>query len=178
MSILNDIRYWELQGRLALMHPALSSIPITRKIYASTDVSDCVLGRISDSTMRNRGSKLRADLDLFIGGGLITVSLTPHKAGAALMGLLHPESDGIWDIRSRDPNPGLRVLGGFAERDIFIALTWETRKQLGAKDSPEWRTAIQNCKTNWRNLFPTFDPLTGDDLDDYISKDTIRIGDI
>jgi hypothetical protein len=119
-----------------------------------------------------RAGQLHANLDLFIGGGIITVSMIPYKAGKSYMGLLDPPNDGIWDIRSRDPSPALRLLGGFAKKDVFVGLVLRERKQLDVGKSREWSVAIGECKTEWRNRFLAYKPLCGDNFHDYLSNCT------
>lgn len=135
-----------------------------RTIYVSESVKEY----IESST--ERAGQLHADFDRFIGGKLITASLVPYKARNAYMGLLHPVKDGLWDIRSQDPRPGLRVLGGFAEKDVFIALTIHERKLLGIGTSRLWSLATRGCKTEWVKRFHAYKPVYGVDLHDYISN--------
>lgn len=172
MSILEDIHYWVSDKTLYRLEPALSSFDPLRTIYISNEVNDLLQSRIP--SLERRGGRLLADLDLFVEGRLVTACLTPFKAINSYMGLLDPVGDGIWDIRSRDPNPAIRVLGGFAEKDVFIALTWGLRKNLLDKDSPQWINAINKCRTEWKRLFPTYSPLTGDDISDYLTSNAIR----
>ncbi len=64
---------------------------------------------------------------MFIAGKVISVGWDPMKKGvSAFMARLAPVEDEVWDIRSRDPSPGIRVLGSFSERDVFVALLWQT----------------------------------------------------
>src|SRR5260370_28792640 len=85
--------------------------------------------------LRYRAGRLRADLEEFTKGKHITVCLEPFAAKSAYMGRLAPVADGVWDIRSRDPSPALRVVGLFAETDVFIALRWAPRS-----NKPQWTT--------------------------------------
>jgi len=91
------------------------------------------------------------------------------------LGRLHPARDEVWDIRSSDPPPGLRVFGRFGNTDIFVGLSWEERLPLGSKDSPDWKRLILQCKTDWRNLFPAHNAISGDDIHDYISTNVTHI---
>ena len=81
-----------------------------------------------------------------------------------------PISDRIWDIRSVDPSPGIRVLGGFAEKDTFVALEWDFRENLGGPKSKEWRDFIVRCSAHWRRLFGTYKPHEGEKTSDFLSK--------
>lgn len=70
------------------------------------------------------------------------------------MARTYPPADEVWDIRSRDPKPAMRVLGCFAETDVFVALVHGYRKNLGGPRSRQWRDLIESCKAEWRKLFP------------------------
>jgi len=164
MSIQGLIQHCLATEQLFPLHPWLPSTKQTRFVYVSRSVRDFI---DSDD---ERAGQLHADLDLFIGGDVITASMVPRKAGKAYMGLLHPATDGIWDIRSRDPSPALRLLGGFVWKDAYIGLILEKRALLGAFNSAPWKVAIRKCKTEWRNRFHAYPPLTGDDLHGYLSN--------
>lgn len=123
-------------------------------------------------------AQLRADLEAFVQGQFLSLSLVPFGARNEYMALLDPPSDGIWDIRSRMPSPGLRVLGAFAEKDVFIAMLCAPRSvavdvlhrpPLLNKDSREWRDSIQEVKSEWRRLLLTYPPVGGDNPNDVLS---------
>ncbi len=151
-------------GRLFRLHPWLPSTKPIRLIYISRPVKEFI-----DSDVQRAG-QLHADLDSFIGGDTINVSMTPRKARSAYMGRLDPTTDGIWDIRSRDPSPSLRLLGGFAKKDEFVALVLYERLPLGAYGSRAWSIATTDCNVQWGNRFHAYRPLTGDDPNGYLSK--------
>ncbi|SRR6266516_92564 len=144
--------------------PWLPSVKPVRVIYISREVKDFI------DSPEDRAGQLHADLDSFIGGHIITVSTIPHKARNAYMGLLDPSKDGIWDIRSRDPSPSLRLLGGFSGKDEFVGLALHRRALMGAGNSKEWAIAITHCKSEWRKRFHAYKPLTGDSLHDCLSN--------
>jgi hypothetical protein len=109
----------------------------------------------------------------------MTISWDSSKARDAKMGRLDPIADEVWDVRSQEPSPGLQVFSRFAEKDVLVALTcsprsisvsWLDRLPLLGRDSRQWRDAIIECKRDWNILFPAYEPLRGDDLDDYISN--------
>lgn len=130
--------------------------------------------------------RLRADLESFVRGDRVSVCLNPYAAKHALFGRLDPPTGEVWDVRSRDPNPGLRVIGRFAEADLFVAFTcwprsvavpWLDRPQLGDGDSEQWDFAINEAKAEWRKLFHPYMPhgTGGDDVHDYISDNVISL---
>lgn len=118
-----------------------------------------------------RSGRLLQDLELFLVGGMITVSEEPYKhPRPTYMARTDPVADEIWDIRSRDPKPGIRVLGGFAEKDHCIALTLDFRDNLGGPESKEWRDFIVRSTAKWRQLFPTYPKFQGANVSEYLSE--------
>jgi len=114
----------------------------------------------------------RADLDSFVEGRkVIAVAKHPFKGGKKSdFKRLHKARDEVWEFRSRNPQPGIRILGRFAAKDIFIAFRWSERRELGGPHSRAWRNAMVGCKTDWRHLFPAYNPFTGSDLYGYITN--------
>jgi hypothetical protein len=147
-----------------------------RTMYVSPDIHSLVCGPIWTSEEQEfRWQSVRADLDWFVQAKTILVPIDSQHGGNAHMSQLKPPDTEVWDFRCRDPEPGIRILGSFAEKDAFVALTWELRNPLGAFGSREWDAAILRCKTNWLSLFEC-QPLTGSYPSDYISN-AISIGD-
>jgi hypothetical protein len=169
MSIHDEIRNRVHEGRLWLLRPALPASRIVRPMFASREIMDVVLGPWSDPEWEERCGRLRADLDVFITGRLLTVAERRYQARTAYMAQLDQPRDEVWEIRSRDPEPSLRVFGRFADTNWFVALTWWKRAELGGPKSREWRDAIVGCKTEWRNLFPSYAPKIGNQIHDYFN---------
>jgi hypothetical protein len=138
-------------------------------MFGSLEINELLVGPWADPVHEERCGKLRADLDMFVEGRLISVARDSRRAGTAYMSQLEPAQNEVWDIRSRDPRPGIRVFGRFAETDVFVALTWSERLTLGKAGSAEWRGEIERCKAIWRALFPTYPPHSGVKLHDYVS---------
>lgn len=162
--------------QLRVLEPLMPG-DIRRHMLISPEVQALIDGPWPTVAWERRCSRLRADLETFVRGDLVSLSLTPFAAGAAYLGLLAPPRDGIWDIRSRDPSPAMRVLGGFLCRDTFVALLPAARSvpceflqrgPLGDRDSPEWRSAILECKAEWRRLFLGFRPTQGVSGDEFV----------
>jgi hypothetical protein len=126
-----------------------------------------------------RMQRLRADLETFIKGEEISLSVTPYKHRTAYMGLLSPEGEGIWEIRSRDPKPALRVFGRFAIKDVFVALAWRLRSRrdarwpdrhpLEGRNSLEYQFAQIEVLERWRALFGERQPIIGSDPGELLS---------
>ena len=177
MSIDNWITELERCGELHALQPVLPGDPVVRRIWLSAEVQALIEGPWPNAKWEIRCGKLRADLEAFVIGHEIGVCLTPYQAGTAYMALLSPVKDGIWDIRSRDPQPGLRILGAFAMQDGFVALVPASRSvgtdlpirgPLGDRNSAAWKAAVRDCKAKWRRLFPMFQRIGGDNIHDYL----------
>lgn len=178
MSIHNEISYYVANNRLVELPPLMGATK--RKIYVGEELFWLISSVHSNPILMTRSGTLRADLDHFSQGGLISVAQDPFKGGkAAYIKQLHPTYKEIWEIRSRNPDPGLRVFGRFADTDIFIALSCHMRKSLGGPKDRNWRDAIIDCKTKWDHLFPTYNPKSAGGQNvyptDYISSDTFII---
>lgn len=182
MSIREVIKARIEEGRLFHLRPVMADDPVRRHMFITEEVRLLLDGPWTNSRMQARCGFLRGNLESFIKGEVISASLSLDKKADAFMGRLQPAEDETWDIRSRKPKPGLRVLGRFSEQDHFIAIMccprsvsvdWFSRDFLGDGDSKEWRDAIQQCKAVWRQLFEPYDPYSGDKINDYISTDFV-----
>jgi hypothetical protein len=123
MSIRDEIRECLDDGRLRLLSPTLPHDPVVRYVFASEEIAELVEGPWPDKGWEVRCARLRMDFDVFIRGDVIAVAEQCSKNKTAYMARLFPGCDEVWEIRSRDPSPSLRVFGRFSELDVFIALT-------------------------------------------------------
>ena len=184
MSIHESIKEQCAGGALVLLTPLVSGAPTVRHMFLSSEVSALVCGpwNGADQTWKNRRFVLRQQLEDFITGSLITVARKPRKAKTAYMSQLDMPSDRVWDIRARDPEPGIRILGGFAECDVFVATNWAFRKPLGVYGSQQWKKAIATYHGQWAALFKEYLPISDnkeiseDNLHDYISTNCKLLG--
>jgi hypothetical protein len=182
MSIYDEIRHRVNEQRLFALPPLMPPSPgvAARHLFVSPEVYALFVGPWEEREWMSRCFVLRADLDRFSQGGLIAIAERPFRKGkTAYMRQLFRWREEVWEIRSRDPNPGIRVLGRFAETNVFVALTWHKRADLLGPESRAWRDAIVTCKTEWRNLFPAYQPKSGDAASvyptDYISANTFLV---
>lgn len=133
--------------------------------------------------MGDRCARLRANLESFVEGGPLSVCWQPFQGRRHhQVGRLDPVEDGIWDLRSVDPSPGLRIFFALAEKDVMIALIcrprsisvpWLRWPPLGARESKKWKLAISECKRQWRMLLPAHLPLVTEMPNDSISKSVV-----
>lgn len=184
MSIRGEIRERIAEGRLFALEPVIERDQVSRTMLISREIKDLLSGPWEDVHIERRAGRLRADLERFLKGQVVGLCLTPYEAASAYMGRLDQPKDEVWDIRSVDPSPGLRVFGRFAEVDIFIALLWvprskhlcwSERKPLGDRHSLEWQLAIIECQQKWEELFPGYSPVHGDNVNDYVSANAFPV---
>ena len=182
MSIKDEIRDRVSEQRLFPVEPVLG--PIERPLFVSSEINDLLEGPWESPDMERRCGFLRAELNGFASSRIISMCLTPFTAKDAFLGLLNPPGHGVWDMRSQDPSPGIRLIGGFADVDWFVALEWAPRsvavewsskKPLGDRNSREWRRAILSCKAQWRQLFAAYPTVKGSKTSDFVSKDTLLV---
>jgi len=172
------------EERLFRLEPSIPGDPEERTVLMSVEINQLLTGPWPSETMRRRCGRLRGDLESFLKGEHVTVCWDPFQAKNAKMGRLHPITDELWDLRSQDPKPGLRVFCRFALTDVLVALTcsrrsvevpWLSRSPLKDRNSREWRDALVECKTEWNKLFPAHDPHHGAKIHAYISSNVVLV---
>lgn len=181
MSIHAEINAHIAAGELYQVRP-MAGDPTERTMIITKDIMQLLEGPWGTDSLERRANRLRADLESFVKGDPISVSMTPYEHKSAYLGLLDKPEHEVWDIRSRDPNPGLRVLGRFAETDVFVGLVWRPRSvnwgernALGNGKSLEWEFAKLECEQEWDRLFPHHSAIHGADLGDYISTEAFLV---
>jgi len=160
MSIRDAIKTQFTEGRLRLALPSAPGEAAQRAMFVTDDVWAQIFGSEGDHAWEQRVGRLLADLDVFITGQPI------HPK---YLYLLFPPGEGVWEIKSVRPRPSIRILGQFAERDVFIVTCIALRERLGGWQSQEWKTARRAAKASWRRLFPSYDPLTVTDVHAVVS---------
>jgi hypothetical protein len=167
------------QNLLFEVEPTFDSDPVRRPMFVSEEVNGLLQGPWPTTAAATRCNQLRADLESIVIGDEIGICMRPFEADQARMGLLDPITDGVWDIRSQDPSPGIRILGLFCEIDTFLGLIPASRSvstnfiqrgPLGNRHSQEWEDIIAETKALWRRLMPMWPPVTGDTPSDYFSE--------
>jgi hypothetical protein len=151
MSIRNEINARIAENRLFLLKPLNEKDNKRRTVLMSNEINQLVTGPWVDGPMGARCARLRADLENLVTAEDIIVCWEPFEARNEQIGRLCPVRDEVWDLRSQDPKPGLRIFFRFAEKDVFVALTcaprsvpvsWLHRLPLLGQESREWRNAI------------------------------------
>jgi hypothetical protein len=173
MSIEDEINRLVQEGSLFRLDQSMPGLAARRTIYASIGVRTLAIGPWANVEDSVRGRELRADFDHFIDGNKIYLRSDNSLEETAFMARLAPPSDEVWEIRSIDPKPSLRVFGSFVERDVFVALTWARRKDLGGRRDPRWNLAISNYKKEWEKNFSNYKPMFGRYPNEYLTNTRI-----
>lgn len=165
----------EAEGRLVQLPHTLLGLRTPRLIYLARDLFDELMGPWSGDPLKStQMGILRADLDRFLEEARIIVG--HRRSRHAYMKRLDPGRDEVWEIRSRDPDPEIRLLGRFAETDVFIGTRCLDREYLGKEHSRQWRDEMVRCGSDWRKLFFPYAPLTNRSLHEYISTNAVNHG--
>jgi hypothetical protein len=172
----------EKPARLFKLKPLNEKDSKRRTVLMSQEIANLVYGPWPDGRMGNRCARLRGDLENLITAKNIAVCWEPFEGRDEQIGRLYPVRDEVWDLRSQDPHPGLRVFFRFAEKDTFVALncsprsvevSWLNRIPLLGRTSRQWRNAMVECRAEWRRLFPTYDAHTGSNVNEYLTGGTV-----
>ncbi len=153
---------------LFCLAPLVRSTPVIRTLFVSVEVNDVMYPSSWPSNCNGyRLSLFRTALDAFVAGEWISVAEKPfNKPPDAFLARVDPITNDVWDMRCIDPKPGIRCLGCFAEKDVFVALTWGYREDFCPED---WPIEVGRCMTAWNRLFNQLSPFRGAHLDEYLS---------
>lgn len=108
-----------------------------------------------DEEWEERVGQLQADLERFVTGA---------KLDSKYLFLLYPSADAVWEIRSVQHDPSLRVLGLFPAKDVYVSCEVALREELGGWQSRGWKAVKRNARAVWRWLFPAHDPIVTTDV--------------
>lgn len=137
-----------------------------REVYVTREVGLLLDGAkgVPKDLLGPAGTAL-AIFDQFMAFRRVTMGMDPlEKHSSAIFARNSPVAAGVCDTRILSPKPQLRVFGGFALCDTFVALTYQRRKLL------TFDLAVRRASARWRLLFPSNAPVVSEDVNDYISK--------
>lgn len=176
MSIRDQIQMAVNEGWLVNAAPTLPSVPQSRVLFICRNLHDEIEANLNDRSVATRTAELLSTFDTYIGGRLITVGGRNDKH--AYMKRLEPDAEEIWEIRSVDPKPSIRVFGRFVLPDVFVATNKGFRTELGGFNSPQFRRSMSICKIEWRKCFHTWPPHTGGNIHEYITHNAVDLRDL
>ena len=102
----------------------------------------------------------------YAAGYLVTVSLIGNSKAKPdlerLQGL-----DEVWALCFREPRPGWRFLGRFAQRNLFVGLRAYDRHTLGT--IAKYHRQAEKIIDDWKSLLGDLQPQRGSNVSDYLS---------
>ena len=175
MSIQQCVKDRVTENRLFEIVPLLNAPAKPRSVWASEDVFRQLDQDTADDDLSAEAGRLRRRLDSIVRGAKIVVGERRDKD--CHMKRLDPAGDEVWEIRECE-SPSIRIFFRFIEKDSFVATNVRTVNDLfsrfwkhGLEDYfPVWRQEIRLCKARWRSLFISYQPFSGNSLDDYLSN--------
>lgn len=178
MSIRNEILRHVGERRLFEVQPESHKDSHVRRLFVTPEVQKFLMGPWNNTAHKTRVSHLLADLQAFSSGKEIRASLTGRKHRNAMFGRMDGPRDEVWEFRHREPPPGLRTTGRFADRDWFVAIALYPRsvrvdwidKEPIEKDEEKYAAMIKDCQSRWSELFPNHRPKHGESVGDYLSR--------
>lgn len=158
--------------RIGVFEPLLPNIECKRGLLLTKEIHDELdTDGWADPEMGHRFGALEADLLKFVENDIIPVGMAPYnKDKSAFLARIDPPEYGVWTIRSYAPNPSIRVFGGFAERDTFVAIMTKGREDLDGPHGTKWMAAREETLARWNSLLPEISLLKGDTVDVFLSQ--------
>jgi hypothetical protein len=180
MSIREEWKKLVEEGELFRLAPLDGDRP-ARTVLLSREMEDLLNADMEEGEQADRRSRLLATLQNIVVGRRLVVCLEPHSARrATIIGRLAPIEESVFDVRCQE-KPGVRVFCRFVEKDVLFAVTCRPRSVrmdwlgwLPLIQSQRWDEAIQATIREWTRFFPTYEPVKGDNLGDYLSKATLQ----
>jgi hypothetical protein len=178
MSIREEWKRLIAEGELFRLPPLDGDRP-ERTVLLSRELDELLNRDMEEGEQADRRSSLLATLQNIVAGRRLVVCLEPYSARNAVMGRLDPTEESVFDIRCQT-KPGVRVFCRFLERDVLLAVTCRPRSAqmdwLGwfplLMQKKRWKEATRATIREWTRLFPTYDPVKGENLGEYLSNAT------
>lgn len=166
MSIAVKVRQLLSDGKL--IHRPSSYLDISaRNVFLAPDIEALAKWPFAETADGERHAALAAYLDSFSELNMITVSQRPRrKPPYTMLARVDPPEDEFWSMRVMLPesSPGMRLLGAFCAMDSFVGLVCDYRENMAFDDE------VRDLKEKWADLFGTTDPLSGSNLNDYLTN--------
>ena len=133
-----------------------------RRIFVTQEINDVISGRsISIPVFPSDHADLL--LGTFV-DGLIVGASSSHKGRGELKWLQN--IDETWVFAFRQPSPGWRLFGRFAQKNVFVGLLLVPREDAG--NLAEYAEKARDMHKLWDQLFPGEQPFLGSRIEDYV----------
>lgn len=156
------------------------SDPVERVLMYGEEIRNLFAGPFKGApglAREKRSKELLADFQAFVRGGHVSLCFRPKEHIDTTFGRLAPQELGIWDLRSQKQRPSLRVIGGFAAANVFVALNWWPRFRKVSwsgkeplLDDERWEAAINDVEQRWRQILLGKKRVTGEEVRRYVTR--------
>lgn len=146
-----------------MLYPVLPRAPgevALRAMFVTEDLWKTLQSPEGDQAWEERVGELQADLERFVVGDPIDPKY---------LFLLYPAHKKVWEIRSTGSNPSIRVLGLFADKDVFVATNFALRAELGGWQNRAWKEVKREAKAKWLWIMAPYEPLSGTDIKNLVT---------
>jgi hypothetical protein len=156
---------------LHFFQPAMPGLKVERHLVMSSEVRAAIVEEFPDEEERH--AALLDFFQTFAGHKWLTVSENPAEHPPDTMVARNsPVAMELWDFRVyadetrvHPQKRAIRVCGGFACKNTFVALTWDYREVIGE----EFDQFVLDTRAAWDQLFYPLSPHKGNSLDDYLT---------
>lgn len=170
MSLSDDIKNLIIKAEGTDLHffealpSSASNNSAARHLVISTEIRDAIYPPYPTG-QEHRMAEFLDTLDLWMEDGIFTLSEKPDDhPRKTMLAKTNPLDAGIWDIRCVDVDDGIRCLGAFADKNVFVALLWDFRE-----DITDFDAFVLEARAAWDALFFPHPPLISDSLDDILT---------
>ncbi|MBN9308225.1 hypothetical protein [Devosia sp.] len=151
--------------QLHFFEPAMPGLEVKRHLVMSSDVRAAIIEEFPDEYERH--AALLDFFQTFAEQGILSVSENPKEHPPNTMVARNsPVAWEMWDFRVYAGKKSIRVCGGFACRDTFIALNWDYREAIG----DDFDQFVIDTRAEWDRLFSPLTPFRGKSYDEYLSN--------
>jgi len=146
-----------------------------RRVYVSPDIARFLTRKSADRGTNQDRRALQALFDRFISGNFVSVALEPPEMGTDIK-RLSPGNAEVWEFKvvrkAGKRRLQFRVLGRFAELNVFVVLTGPADRLL-----IDYSSEILQCQERWLHLFGDQPPRYGRYEYDYIWPNGVSLRD-
>jgi hypothetical protein len=150
-------------GKLVEIQPLRQLGDNVRRLLVVPDIAELLAGKSGQNFPHYLAD---AVIGRYVTGYLVTVSLKGNPTPKPDLERLE-DLDEVWALCFRKPAPGWRILGRFAQRDVFIGFRAYDRHALGRKSN--YTEKAQEIPNAWSDLLGPTPILHAETVGAYLS---------
>lgn len=170
MSIRDEIEARVGEGRL-VEFATIPEMSVYRPVYLLPGVNAEIVGPWGDEDEGVQMAYVRADLENFITNGRITTAFSrgPRSVNFRRLSERDRRRPTVWEVRTVNSRPQYRLVGLFAVQNVFIGT------ELVPRDDMHFEDEQRRAKATWANLFGSYEPVTSENINEYISERVVHL---